>query len=91
MREIGVDLNLSKSLLSPTGKVVEFAKRTLYKGVNVSPIPIKELFSSIKSSQSSLQFAKKYSLSPSSFLRLFGAGYKVLGRLQSPFFRMGSK
>lgn len=91
MSEIGVGLNLSKSLVSVTGRVVEFAKRTLYKGHNISPIPVKEIYASLKSVQAGVQFAIKYKLTPASYLTLFGAKYKVLGGLHKPFFNMGAK
>jgi len=91
MKEIGVGINLSKSLESPSGKVVEFAKRTLYKGVNISPVPLKEIFASIQSTQAAVQFAFKYDLSYSSYLSLFGARYRVLGQLHRPFFKLGSR
>lgn len=91
MQEIGVGLNLSKSLISVTGRVVEFAKRTLYKGHNISPVPVKELYSSLTSVQTGVQFAIKYKLSPSAYLTLFGAKYRVLGAMQKPFFKQGVK
>jgi hypothetical protein len=91
MASIGVGLNLSKSLVSVTGRVVEFAKRTLYKGQNISPLPVKELYASMKSVQTGVQFALKYKLSPAAFLTLFGAKYRVLGKMQQPFFKQGVK
>lgn len=39
---IGVECNLSKSILSPKGIGLEFAKRTFFHGDNVSPSPLKE-------------------------------------------------
>lgn len=45
MKDLGVEINLSKSLISPNLPVFEFAKRTLYKGVRVSAIPFKQLIS----------------------------------------------
>jgi len=91
MAEIGVGLNLSKSLTSVTGRIVEFAKRTLYKGHNISPVPVKELYASLKSVQTGVQFALKYKLKPAAYLSLFGAKYRVLGSMQKPFFKQGAK
>jgi hypothetical protein len=91
MAEIGVGLNLSKSLVSVTGRVVEFAKRTLYRGHNISPVPVKEIYASLKSVQTGLEFARKYELSPAAFLTLFGAKYRVLGQMHKPFFQQGAK
>jgi len=46
MKYIGVECNLSKSLLSPNSTALEFAKRTIYKGEDVSALPWK-LFASV--------------------------------------------
>jgi len=45
MRDIGVEINLSKSISSPTLSVFEFAKRTIWNGVNVSSISFQQLIS----------------------------------------------
>lgn len=45
-KELGVDINLSKSIISESKPVLEFAKRTSVKGVDVSALPFKELLSS---------------------------------------------
>jgi hypothetical protein len=39
MSLLGVEINLSKSVCSPTGDVIEFAKRTLLRGKDVSALP----------------------------------------------------
>lgn len=38
MRGLGVEVNESKSVVSLTGDVVEYAKRISYNGIDVSPI-----------------------------------------------------
>jgi len=43
MTKIGVAINLNKSILSPSGKGLEFAKRTFIDGTDVSPISLQEL------------------------------------------------
>jgi len=43
---LGVSINLSKSVISPDKAVLEFAKRTSLKGVDVSALPFKELIMS---------------------------------------------
>jgi len=43
MLALGVEINLSKSVVSNPGSVVEFAKRTSFKGVDVSAVSIKML------------------------------------------------
>jgi hypothetical protein len=46
MKHLGVSINLSKSILSP-GIGVEFAKRVYFKGVDISPFPLKEAQASV--------------------------------------------
>jgi len=43
MRLLGVEINLTKSIVSPSKPVFEFAKRTFNSGNDVSPIPFKQL------------------------------------------------
>jgi hypothetical protein len=44
---LGVKCGLHKSILSHNGSGIEFAKNTFVDGVNVSPISLRELDSSI--------------------------------------------
>jgi len=89
---LGVECNLSKSVISPKGLAMEFAKKTFIKGgIDVSPIPFKELYSSLESVPSLIEFGKKYHLSLSQLLKTAGFGYKVLGRLSSPLNKLNIK
>jgi hypothetical protein len=45
-KELGVEINLSKSIVALSAPVLEFAKRTSLKGVDISALPPKELLSS---------------------------------------------
>lgn len=45
MKKIGLEINLSKSISSPTKPVFEFAKRTVVQGSNVSGLSVKQLIS----------------------------------------------
>jgi hypothetical protein len=45
--ELGVECGLHKSILSPKGLGLEFAKSTFIDGVNCSPLSLKELQSSL--------------------------------------------
>jgi hypothetical protein len=47
LAHLGVSCGLHKSILSPKGKGLEFAKSTFIDGVNVSPISLKELQSAM--------------------------------------------
>lgn len=48
MKQLGVDINLSKSLVSSEG-VAEFAKKIIKEGVDLSPLGPKSIFQFIKS------------------------------------------
>jgi len=45
MEDLGVEINLSKSIVSPTKSVFEFAKRTVVNGINVSSISFQQIIS----------------------------------------------
>jgi hypothetical protein len=77
MRLLDVKVGLAKSVLSPNGLGLEFAKRTIIKGVDISPIPIKELRESIQSIPAFIAFKSKYSIPVLIGMRLLGFGYKV--------------
>jgi hypothetical protein len=91
MKVLGVGIGLHKSLLSGAGVALEFAKRTFYKGVDVSPIPLTELVASFTSPSSAVSFINKYGLSLAAFLKAAGHGYRVLGKLHAPLGRLSSK
>lgn len=62
MRELGVQIGLHKSLLSPKGLALEFAKRTFYNKVDVSPVSLLELEVALRDLSSWVAFSRKYSL-----------------------------
>lgn len=78
---LGVEVGLHKSVLSPNGIGLEFAKRTFYKGVDVSPVPVREFLDSLLGLPSAIAFARKYNLSLAGLVKSLGFGYKVLGGL----------
>jgi len=82
--KIGVECNLSKSIISPKGIGLEFAKKTFYKGINVSPTPLKELFSALQSPSQLIMYGKTYGLTLTGLVKVAGFGYKVLGGLNRP-------
>lgn len=71
MAELGVEIGLAKSLVSRNG-VLEFAKRLLVKGVDASPIPVKEVVAALHSFEQSTEFVRKYALRPASLASLVG-------------------
>jgi hypothetical protein len=56
MASLGLEINLSKSIVSDPGTVVEFAKRTSYKGVDVSAVSLKMILAA-KDLKSKVQVA----------------------------------
>lgn len=46
---LGVECNLAKSILSNKGIGLEFAKKTFYRGVNISPTPLSEFYAALQS------------------------------------------
>lgn len=55
-QKLGVEINLNKSISSPSLPVFEFAKRTFVGELNVSPIPMKQLLSNHKLSERVMNF-----------------------------------
>lgn len=76
MKSLGVEVGLAKSLISPSGAALEFAKKTYFKGEDVSPLPYKEFYSALGISSALLEFVKKYNVSLGNVKKLLGLGYK---------------
>jgi len=82
---LGIECNLSKSILSPKGIGLEFAKRIILKGQDSSPAPLKEFHSAMMSPQTLAEYGRKYNLSPVQALKVAGFGYKALGSVNRSF------
>lgn len=91
MQTLGVGIGLHKSLISGSGKALEFAKRTIFNGTDVSPVTLTELQASFMSPASAVGFIKKYALTLSQYLKMAGYGYKVLGGLHKPLGKLSAK
>lgn len=78
---LGVECGIAKSLLSPHGLAIEFAKRTLWKGVDISPIPLTEFVAANLTVGEAVLFARKYNLTFPGLVKALGYGYRVLGGL----------
>lgn len=76
---LGVQCGIAKSLLSPAGLAIEFAKRTLWKGRDVSPVPLMEFIAANLTLSDAITFARKYTLTFPQLLRVLGYGYRVVG------------
>lgn len=88
---LGVGINTSKSIMSRDGTCIEFAKRTIYKGQDVSPVPLTEFFAANLSLPSAMTFAHKYGLSLPRLLKALGYGYRVLGSIYQYVGKLGSR
>jgi hypothetical protein len=87
--DLGVEINLNKSLISTFG-VFEFAKRLIHPESGlISAVPLKE-FSLASDNISVLAelFRKfRFTVKISNIFRIFGFGYKVLGKLNALNFK----
>lgn len=91
MASLGVTIGLAKSLVSPKGTALEFAKRTFWNGVDVSPISFTEIQMAFTHPAGAVDFIKKYGLSLAAFLKAAGYKFNVLGRLNQPLGKLNSK
>jgi len=74
---LGMPINLTKSILSPKGIGLEFCKRTIIRGVDVSPVPLKEFVAANMTLPGAVNFAHKYNLTFNQLLLALGYGWKV--------------
>lgn len=85
---LGVECGLHKSLLSPSGTALEFAKRTWHLGRDVSPITVRDLAASLLAIPNLVQFGNNHGISLPALLKIAGYGYKVIGGLNKPFHKL---
>lgn len=83
MTELGVECNLAKSIISPNGEVMEFAKRIFFKGENISPTPLKELHAALDNPVALFEYKRKYQLDWPKIVKLAGFSYRVVGSVNS--------
>lgn len=88
---LGVKVGLAKSLISTSGAVMEFAKRFMFRGKDLSPVPFKEYWMGIQSLPSGLELARKYSLSLMGYLTFRGFGYRVKGAANRVLYKQSRK
>jgi len=91
MATLGVEVGLAKSLISPDGLTLEFAKRTFHRGVDVSPVPFSEYWVGRQMLAASLELCRKYTLSLPRYLDLFGFGYRAKGSSQGNLMHLGQR
>jgi len=88
LNQLGVQCGLHKSILSPRGTALEFAKRTWHHFIDVSPVTVKELAAGILSPTALVSLMNNHSVSLTTALKVAGFGYKVLGGLNKPFHKL---
>lgn len=88
---LGVECGLHKSVLSNGNVVIEFAKRTFYKGVDISPIPFSEFQAALTTLGGMREFVSKYRLSLTELAKTFGFRFKVLGGLNRSLWNQNHK
>jgi hypothetical protein len=91
LKELGMPVNLHKSLVSKNGTCMEFAKRTIYKGNDISPVPIKEMNAAQGLAPAMVSFAIKYSLTLPQLLASFQYGWRNLSWLSKPLGELPSQ
>jgi hypothetical protein len=87
---LGVECNLNKSITSPKGLGLEFAKKTFWGSNDISPTPLKEFYSAMGSVQALIEYGRKYSLSIADTLKVAGFGYKTISALNKPFHKISN-
>jgi hypothetical protein len=88
LRAIGVEVGLHKSLVSKRGTALEFAKRTFYKGTDVSMLPISEFIAAVGNLGALGEYVRKYSLTLGQVFTCLGYGYKTKGAISKRLHKM---
>jgi len=91
MDALGVDIGLAKSLISPKGLTLEFAKRTFWKGRDVSPVPFSEYWVGRQLLAAGLELVRKYNLTLQRWLDLNGFGFRSKGSVQGNLSSLGQR
>lgn len=81
MSALGVGIGLHKSLVSPRGLALEFAKRFMTSVGDASQVPFAEFWASRRNLSVILEFARKNQLTLSQMLTVLGYGYKAKGHV----------
>lgn len=90
MEELGVEIGLAKSLVSPNRLTGEFAKR-FFTPRDCSMVPISEALAARFNLSELMAFVTKYRMSVAQALRFSGFGYRVLGKIYKKFSSHGRR
>ncbi|QDW65415.1 putative RNA-dependent RNA polymerase [Rhizoctonia solani mitovirus 25] len=91
LKELGMPVNVFKSLVSLNGSCMEFAKRTIYKGKDISPIALKEMSAAQSLAPAMIQFAVSHALSLPELLASFRFGWRNISWLSKPLNKLPSQ
>jgi hypothetical protein len=91
LTSLGVGIGMHKSLVSKDGTAVEFAKRTFYKGKDVSAVSLKELLVAKRNLGAGMELVRKYNLTLGAYCKFLGYGYKRLGSLTMRLWSMPNR
>jgi hypothetical protein len=91
MNNLGVKVGIHKSLLSPQGESLEFAKRYFFKRSDCSAIPLREVYAGTISVSASIELLRKYRVSIAGILAFNHFGFRSLSHITSPFAKMSSR
>jgi hypothetical protein len=91
MSWLGVKVGIHKSLLSPSGNSLEFAKRYFYNKKDCSAIPLKEVYAGTVSISASIELMRKYKTSLSQILAFNHFGYKSLSKITNPLRKLSGR
>jgi hypothetical protein len=96
LKDLGMEVNLSKSLLSPSGACLEFAKRTIFiypdrTWVDISPVAVKEMAAAQGLLPALIQFMVKHELTLAGLLQSFGFGWRNISQLNKPLGKLSAQ
>lgn len=91
MGSLGVGVNTSKSLLSPKGTALEFAKRTIFRGTDVSAVAWKEFFAATRNIGAFVELRRKFEVPFVNALAALGTGWRVRSWLQRPIGKLSAR
>lgn len=84
LRALGVECGLHKSVLSHDGLSLEFAKKTFYRGEDVSPVSLTELVAACSSISEIISFGRKYNLTLAKIAKTLGMGWRTVSSVNKP-------
>jgi hypothetical protein len=89
--DFGVKIGIHKSLISPSGRALEFAKKFFYLTFDCSAIPLKEVFAGVRSISALIELGIKYKGNLSTLLSIAGKGYKAISGLNKQISLMSTR